>query len=167
VKEFAGSRREELRDGPRLQGGLNQPSGLTTDGTRLYVADSEASAIRTVSLGEDGRLDTVVGTGLFDFGDVDGVGDKVRLQHPLGVAYYEGEIVIADTYNSKIKRLNPETREVVSWLGGDGLFDEPGGLSIAGDRLFIADTNHHRIAVALLKTGEVKVLELQDPEEML
>ncbi len=167
VEEFAGSRREELRDGPRLQGGLNQPSGLTTDGTRLYVADSEASAIRTVSLGEDGRLETVVGTGLFDFGDVDGVGNKVRLQHPLGVAYYEGEIVIADTYNSKIKRLNPETREVVSWLGGDGLFDEPGGLSIAGDRLFIADTNHHRIVVALLKTGEVKVLELRDPEEVL
>ncbi len=167
VEEFAGSRREELKDGPRLQGGLNQPSGLTTDGDKLYVADSEASAIRTVSLGEDGRLETIVGTGLFDFGDVDGVGNEIRLQHPLGVAYYEGEIMIADTYNTKIKRLNPETREAVSWLGGDGLFYEPGGLSIAGDRLFIADTNHHRIKVASLKTGEVRVLELRDPEELL
>lgn len=167
VEEFAGSRREELRDGPRLEGGLNQPSGLATDGTRLFVADSEASAIRTVSLDEDGRLETIVGTGLFDFGDVDGAGKNVRLQHPLGVAYYDGEVMIADTYNSKIKRLNPETREVVSWLGGDGLFDEPGGLSIAGDRLFIADTNHHRIAIASLRTGEVEILELQDPEELL
>ena len=71
---FAGSRREELKDGDLLKAGLNQPSGLTTDGESLFIADSEASAIRSADLGENGRLHTVVGTGLFDFGDVEGRG---------------------------------------------------------------------------------------------
>jgi sugar lactone lactonase YvrE len=76
VRAFAGSGREELKDGLLLEGGLNQPSGLATDGRRLFFADSEASAIRYGDLAE-GTLHTIVGTGLFDFGDVDGVGEVV------------------------------------------------------------------------------------------
>jgi thiol-disulfide isomerase/thioredoxin len=135
IKAFAGSGREELADGLLNQGGLNQPSGLATDGDILYIADSEASAIRTADLGPDGRIETIVGTGLFDFGDVDGVGDEVRLQHPLGVVTIDGVLYVADTYNSRIKIVNPDTRESSSVFGGnesgwrDGqnaLFDEPG-----------------------------------------
>lgn len=175
IRLFAGSGREELRDGPLLQGGLNQPSGLATDGRLLYFADSEASAIRSADLDPAGALATIVGTGLFDFGDVDGVGDAVRLQHPLAVAYQDGLLYVADTYNSKIKRVDPAARRVQTLFGGpagwqDGpepRFDEPGGLSVAGDRLYIADTNNHAVRVADLATGEVTTLVLVDGDGLL
>src|SRR5205807_2992903 len=77
---YAGNGREELNDGPLGESSFAQPSGLATDGTHLYVADSEISAIRSVPLGGKGDVKTIVGEGLFEFGDTDGVGSKVRLQ---------------------------------------------------------------------------------------
>jgi hypothetical protein len=121
-------------------------------------------------------MTTIVGTGLFDFGDVDGVGDDVRLQHPLGVVYQDGLLYVADTYNSKIKLIDPETRESTTFLGStesgwqDGAeaqFDEPGGLSISGNNLYIADTNNHVIRVADIETKEVRTLVLVDLEGLL
>lgn len=154
---FAGSGREALLDGTLRQAGLNQPSGIDTDGTLLYIADSEASAIRTASLDPDGELSTIVGTGLFDFGDIDGVGDEVRLQHPLGVTVADdGYLYVADTYNNKIKRIDPATRESVTFAGtgepgaADGenaQFYEPGGIDYANGKLYVADTNNHAIRV--------------------
>ena len=176
ISLFAGSGREELTDGSLTSGGLNQPSGLASDGQVLYFADSEASAIRTADFVPDGQLETIVGIGLFEFGDIDGIGDEVRLQHPLGIDYLDGQLYVADTYNSKIKRINPETRESISFLGGsdagwqdgvDALFNEPGGLSIAGDKLYIADTNNHVIRVADLNSRVVKTLVLIDMEGLL
>ena len=176
VQVFAGSGREELVDGPLLNGGLNQPSGLATDGELLYIADSEASAIRTASLGSGGELQTIVGTGLFDFGDVDGTGEEVRLQHPLGVVYADGLLYVADTYNNKIKRIDPVTGSSITFLGTgedgwrDGdipLFDEPGGLSLGSGLLYIADTNNHVIRIANLVNGTVSTLVLADPNGLL
>lgn len=176
ISRYAGSGREELLDGQLVQGGLNQPSGLATDGDMLYIADSEASAIRTADLDPDGQLETIVGTGLFDFGDVDGQGDEVRLQHPLGVVFLDNLLYVADTYNSKIKIIDPATRESTGFLGGDesgwrdgpdALFDEPGGLSLGEDKLYIADTNNHVIRVANLNTKEVETLVLIDNEGLL
>lgn len=172
----AGSGREELQDGLLNQGGLNQPSGLSTDGEVLYIADSEASAIRTADFNPDGRLETIVGTGLFDFGDIDGFGNSVRLQHPLDVAYNEDLLYVADTYNSKIKVVDPETRESTAFGGGDEsgwrdgvnpLFDEPGGLSFGDGRLYIADTNNHVIRIADVESGDVSTLVLIDMEGLL
>lgn len=159
---FAGSLREELTDGYRLDGGMNQPSGLTSDGEFLFVADSEASAVRRIELGEGGAMDTLVGTGLFDFGDRDGVGDEVLLQHPLAVVYdqggEQGRIILADTYNSKVKVLDVATREVTTLIA-DGLM-EPGGLALADGRLYISDTNQHALRVYDLASGELREVEL-------
>jgi DNA-binding beta-propeller fold protein YncE len=164
---FAGSGKENIEDGPLDQAAFAQPSGLATDGTTLFVADSEVSAIRAVPLGGQGDVRTIVGLGLFEFGDVNGKGDQVRLQHPLGVAYHSGELLVADTYNNKVKILDPSTRtsstlagESGGWLGYP-LFNEPGGLSVAGKRLYVADTNGHRIQVVDLKSKTVTTLALQ------
>src|SRR5262245_66419560 len=90
LEPYAGSGREDIIDAPRLQAALAQPSGITSDGSLLYVADSETSAIRSVSLGIDGVVRTIVVEGLFEFGDQDGTGnEQVRLQHPLGLAYHD------------------------------------------------------------------------------
>ena len=167
LKAFAGSRREQLKDGKLLSAGLNQPSGLATDGENLYIADSEASAIRSADLDAEGRLHTLLGTGLFDFGDVDGRGRKVKLQHPLGVAWKAGVIYIADTYNSKIKRLDPDSLKVVSLTPGEPTLEEPGGLSIGGQYVYIADTNNHRIRTLDLESEELKDFLLHDPEGLL
>ena len=160
LRAFAGTRREALQDGPRLAAAFNQPSGLAFADGVLYVADAEASAVRALEL-DGGAVRTPVGTGLFDFGDVDGVGDAVRLQHPLGVETHGGAVYVADTYNGKIKRLDPATRRVTTVAAG---FDEPGGLSAAGGRLYVADTNHHAIKVVDLADGSVATLDLTWPD---
>lgn len=156
---FAGTRREALTDGPRLKAALNQPSGLATDGKRLYFADSEASAIRYVDF-KNGEVATIVGTGLFDFGDVDGSDDSVRLQHPLGITYGNGKLYVADTYNDKIKVIDPETRESKILVGGGGEFFEPGGVSYAAGQLYVADTNQHRIVAYDLDAKRIEAVEI-------
>jgi thiol-disulfide isomerase/thioredoxin len=170
VRAYAGSGREELGDGSLSQADFAQPSGLATDGKTLYVADSETSSIRAVPITGSGMVKTIVGRGLFEFGDIDGIGPKVRLQHALGVAFRDGKLYVADTYNSKIKIIDPVSRECTTLMGeGSGwltpqTFNEPGGLSFAGNKLYIADTNGHRIRVIDMKTRDVSTLKFQDVE---
>jgi thiol-disulfide isomerase/thioredoxin/sugar lactone lactonase YvrE len=168
---FAGNGREDIRDGTLNASSFAQPSGITTDGTHLFVADSEVSAVRSVPLGGKGDVSTIVGEGLFEFGDRDGMGSAVRLQHALGVAYHEGKVYVADTYNSKIKIIDAPSQSCMTFLGGDrdgwfagSTFSEPGGLSFAGDKLYVADTNNHRIRVVDLKTKRVSTLVLSGVE---
>ncbi len=174
VRAYAGSGREDIEDGDLPFAAFAQPSGLTSDGEWLFVADSEGSSIRAVPLGPDKTVWTVVGTAdlfegrLFTFGDVDGENGKARLQHALGVAWADGVLYVADTYNNKIKAIDPEKRACATFLGDDvpgktddpPLFDEPSGLSAAAGKLFIADTNNHAIRTVDLKTRAVRTLEL-------
>src|SRR5439155_627757 len=84
-------------------------------------------AIRMVEPAAEGVIRTIVGEGLFEFGDRDGTGPAaVRLQHPLGVVWHEGALLIADTYNHKIKWLDPATAECRT-IAGDG---KPGRLAV-------------------------------------
>lgn len=166
---YAGSGREGRIDGPLDTCALAQPSGITVADKRLYFADSEVSAIRYVDM-EKKEVKTVVGQDLFVFGDADGQGEEVRLQHPLGVWNYNGLIYIADTYNHKIKVLNPrdKTCRTISGNGQaghndskDAQFYEPGGLCIANNKLYVADTNNHAIRKIDLRTKEVSTLQIK------
>ena len=116
VSTFAGSGREARLDGSRLEAGFAQPSGITTDGKSLYIADSESNIIRAIDL-TSGEVKTLVGGDLFEFGDVDASGDSVRLQHPLGVINVGDKVLIADTYNHKIKELDPQRQRVKTLFG--------------------------------------------------
>ncbi len=172
---YAGSGREDIVDGLLNEAALAQPSGLTTDGKKLYFADSEVSAIRSADLDPQGRVETLVGEGLFDYGDKDGKGSQVRLQHPLGVVFHENLLYVADTYNNKIKVISPKDKSAQTFLGtgkeglDDGAkatFDEPGGLSIAFGKIYIADTNNHVIRVADLKTRKVETIQFKNLEKL-
>ena len=172
VSTFAGSGREAREDGALLEAGFAQPSGITSDGKKLYIADSESNIIRAIDLAS-GQVETIVGGDLFDFGDIDGSGDDVRLQHPLGVVAFADKILIADTYNHKIKELDPKTRSVKTFLGtgkpgqsdGDAAsFYEPAGLSIANGKLFVADTNNHAVRMIDLKTKQTSTLNIRGLE---
>jgi DNA-binding beta-propeller fold protein YncE len=168
VSTFAGSGREARLDGPAREAGFAQPSGIASDGKKLYVADSESNIIREIDLG--GRsVKTLVGGDLFEFGDVDGSGDDVRLQHPLGLVTFGDKLLIADTYNHKIKELDPIAAKVTTLLGtgkpgqSDGAtpsFYEPGGLTLANGNLYVADTNNHAIRVIDLKTKRASTLRI-------
>jgi len=169
VGVFAGAGREGRRDGPLSEARFAQPSGITSDGKVLYTADSEANVIREIDPGK-GEVRTLAGANLFEFGDQDGYGDEVRLQHPLAVLWFGNKILIADTYNHKIKELDPRKRTVRTFLGNgkpgqkDGSsssFFEPAGLSIANGKLYIADANNHAIRVVDLSTKETSTLRIE------
>jgi hypothetical protein len=132
--------------------------GIASGGGRLYFVDAESSAVRWAHADRSGRVGTIVGTGLFDFGDKDGVADDVRMQHQQGLALHEdGRLLVADSYNDALKWVDPTTRRAETWLRG---FAEPSGVAIANGLAYVADTNAHRIAVAALAGGEVEELEL-------
>ena len=166
VAPFAGEGGENLRDGPPGFARFAQPSGLTADDKFLYVADSEVSAVRKVPLSGEGFVETIVGEGLFTFGDVDGKGEQVRLQHALGLGLAGGKLIVADTYNSKLKRLDPASKECHALplkpaAGESGpLFNEPAGLSVAGGKVYVADTNAHRVRVVDLDSNAVTTLTI-------
>jgi DNA-binding beta-propeller fold protein YncE len=176
IRVLAGTGREDVLDGPPEEAAFAQPSGLASDGQFLFVADSEGSAIRRIPLDHSGSVGTVAGTSnldngqsLFAFGDADGKGSAARFQHPLGLAYASGRLYAADTYNHKIKVVDPSTGAAETLLGtgkrGDGLnppeFAEPGGLSVAGGKLYIADTNNQVIKVAETSGRNVRVFEIE------
>jgi thiol-disulfide isomerase/thioredoxin/sugar lactone lactonase YvrE len=171
IAAWAGDGDENIEDDTLDNAKFAQPSGLTTDGKTLFVADSETSAVRSVPMKGRGQVRTLVGQGLFKFGDVDGKAEDVRLQHALGVAYHDGLLYVADTYNSKIKTLDPRTRECKTFLGGEPagwlatpLFNEPGGICAADGKLYVADTNAHRIRIVDIKKKTVSTLKLQGVE---
>ncbi len=177
AKPHAGSGREARLDGPLLSAALAQPSGITTDGKKLYFADSEVSSIRSADINPSGKVETIIGEDLFEFGDVDGPSRSARLQHPLGVVYSNGMLYIADTYNSKIKKVDPGklTSQTYAGTGKHGLKDgalneaqffEPGGLAVLGGKIYIADTNNHQIRVIDPVKNEVTSLELQGLEKI-
>ncbi|GIL30629.1 NHL domain-containing thioredoxin family protein [Actinocatenispora comari] len=154
VARWAGTTTESLRDGPVGDAFLAQPSGLAADGDRLWVADSESSALRYV---QDGELHTVIGTGLFDFGhaDVPGGGPTddgtprpapdALLQHPLGVAVAaDGAVLVADTYNGAIRRYEPATGAVTTLAGG---LSEPSDVlpDLDGPGFLVVESGAHRL----------------------
>lgn len=171
IGTYAGTGAEGCADGTLTESAFAQPSGITTDDEELFVADSEISSIRGVGLGENPTVRTLCGSGdLFGFGDRDGTGEEVRLQHCIGVEYANGKLWIADSYNHKIKRVDPKTGRCETILGdgtqgdrdGQGIdtqFSEPSGLSAVAGKLYIADTNNHKIRQVKLHSMTVTTLE--------
>ncbi len=182
IGPFAGNGREDIVDGPLLPqipyeerySSFAQPSGLSSDGLWLFVADSEGSSIRAVPFDPRKEVRTVVGTAdlpfnrLFEFGDVDGDRETARLQHALGVAYHDGKLYVADTYNNKIKVVDAKTGAVRTLAGtgepgfGDqpAQFNEPAGITIAAGKLYVADTNNHHIRTVDIASGQVATLTI-------
>ena len=182
IGPYAGNGREDIVNGPLLPrqpyqlgyASFAQPSGLATDGAWFYAADSEGSSIRAVPLDPRREVRTVVGTShlmdarLFTFGDADGPALQARFQHPLGIAFHDGKLYVADTYNSKIRIVDPMTGATTT-LAGIGKagredepasFNEPAGISAAAGKLYVADTNNHLIRVIDLATNKVSTLPI-------
>lgn len=155
----SGSFREDIADGPHAAAALAQPMGIVAAGERLYFVDAESSAVRWADAAPAGRVETIVGTGLFDFGDADGVGDDVRLQHPQGIdRHADGRLLVADTYNDALKWVEPETRRVTAWVRG---LHEPEGVACGARHAFVADTNAHRVVRVGYADGATEEVALE------
>ncbi|MFE4548008.1 thioredoxin-like domain-containing protein [Streptomyces sp. NPDC056785] len=153
VEVVAGTTNEGLVDGPPAEAWFAQPSGLAATEDRLWVADSETSALRWVDL--DGSVHTAVGTGLFDFGHRDGAAGQALLQHPLGVtALPDGSVAVSDTYNHALRRFDPATGEVTT-LATD--LREPSDAVLVGDDIVVVESARHRLTRLRLPEEAVRV----------
>jgi hypothetical protein len=161
LRLHSGNRHEALADGPHPVAALAQPMGLVSDGRRLYFVDAESSAVRWASVDPAGRVETIVGTGLFDFGNRDGVGDHVLMQHQQGIALAEdGRLLVADSYNDALKWVDPTSKSATTWIRG---FNEPSGVAVTRELVYVADTNAHRIATVDRATEVIATLEIVMP----
>jgi thiol-disulfide isomerase/thioredoxin len=166
ISNFAGNGNEALIDGPRLSASFAQPSGLTIGDGKLFLADSETSAIRSINLDRVGQTTTYIGKGLFDFGDKDGNGASAELQHPLGVHYIDGALFIADSYNHKIRVLDLSNLDVHTVEASANIVCtdksctriwEPAGMIELDMCLYVSDTNNHRILKIDLETETTEI----------
>lgn len=154
VAVAAGTTNEGLRDGVLEGAWFAQPSGLAAYGDVLWLADAETSALRGVIAGQ---VETVVGTGLFDFGLRDGPADKALFQHPLGVAVLpDGSVAVCDTYNDAVRRFDPVTGEVSTLVTG---VREPSDAVVDGEHLVVVESAAHRLTRVPLGAAAVPVDE--------
>lgn len=172
LRVFVGTGRENIDDGNRLEvATLAQPSGLAGDETFLYWVDAESSSMRRVPFEGEGNVETLIGTGLFAWGDADGPAGAAQIQHPQGLALGDGVVYLADTYNHKIRALSLADGSVTTiagsgaraWddaTGAEATFEEPNGLSLVGGSLYLADTGNHVIRVIDTDSGAVATLSL-------
>ncbi|MEE1828151.1 thioredoxin-like domain-containing protein [Streptomyces sp. BE20] len=152
----AGTTNEGLVDGPAAEAWFAQPSGLavSADGERLWVADSETSALRWVSR-ETKSVQSAVGTGLFDFGHRDGAAGQALLQHPLGVTVLpDGSVAVSDTYNHALRRFDPASGEVTT-LATD--LREPSGAVLVDGDIVVIESARHRLTRLRLPEEAVQV----------
>lgn len=155
VRRGAGTTNEGLVDGPADEAWFAQPSGLAVaaDGERLWIADSETSALRWI--GRDGSVHTAVGTGLFDFGHRDGDAAQALFQHPLGVtALPDGSVAVCDTYNHALRRYDPATGQVTT-LATE--LREPSGAVLADGDIVVVESAAHRLTRLRLPEEAVRV----------
>ncbi|RSS78397.1 NHL domain-containing thioredoxin family protein [Streptomyces sp. WAC06614] len=156
VQVAAGTTNEGLVDGPAAEAWFAQPSGLAAAGDRLWVADSETSALRWVDA--DGAVHTAVGSGLFDFGHRDGEAGQALLQHPLGVtALPDGSVAVCDTYNHALRRYDPATGQV-STLATD--LREPSDAVLVGEEIVVVESARHRLTRLRLPDEAVRVQDV-------
>ncbi len=164
LEVFAGSGHEGLANGAPGTASFAQPTGLTVCGDKLYTVDATASAVRCVDLAS-GSVSTLVGEGLFAFGEQDGIGQAARLQYPLDIKADQTQnmLWVADTYNNKIRRIGVKTRHVSSVLL-DRRLDEPGGLAFSNNTLYIANTNAHEVLRLNPNNGLTEALNVTEEQ---
>jgi hypothetical protein len=151
-------------DGIGTAARFNRPSGITTDGTNLYIADSENAVIRKLVIAT-GEVSTLAGTsGLL--GWADGTGTSASFWSPSGITTDGSNLYVTDDGNHLIRKVIIATGEVTTLAGSRGTagsadgtgiaaaFSTPRGITTDGRYLYVADSGH-TIRKIVLATGEV------------
>ncbi len=152
IGAWAGTGREGLTDGARGEAEFAQPSGLDVHGDTLYDVDPESSSVRAITLPE-GKVRTLAGHGLFDFGMRDGAAGHAQLQHPEGITWHAGSLYVADTFNDALRKLDLATGKVSTVAA---LLARPLDVAaLAPDTLLVAESRANRIVAVHLPDGKV------------
>ncbi|GJL66300.1 MAG: hypothetical protein NPIRA05_12710 [Nitrospirales bacterium] len=160
IQTIAGTGRAKWTgdDGPSQAATLNEPVALVIDGKgRLFVADQSNNRVRMIDT-TTGMITTVAGMGEATYNGDDMPAIESGLAGPSGLALdTDGNLLIADTFNNRIRKVNLESGGIETVLGNGQAFSyQPGvnggELSVArpygiafdqNGHLFITDSDNH------------------------
>ena len=169
---YAGSGREARVDGSIDDAAFAQPSGLAIGGSTLLVADSEANIIRAVRCRRQMTCERLPAAICSNSATVMAP-VTTRAFSILSVSRGFGDqLFVADTYNHRIRTVDPGTGVVATFAGrgeeghddgraSDATFYEPGGISATSNALYVADTNNHAIRLVRLDGGPTETVEIR------
>lgn len=152
-------------DGTGYSALFNNPQGITTDGTNLYVCDADNNTIRKVVIAT-GVVTTFAGSPGAS-GSTDGIGATARFDGPFDITNDGSNLYVSETHNHTIRKIAIATGAVTTLAGKAGvpgatngigsaaLFHKPQGITTDGSNLFITDTNNYVIRKVVIATGEV------------
>ncbi len=155
--------------GPAVAAGLNEPAALAFDGQgTLYVADQNNNRVRAIDLGT-GLIRTAAGTGSVAYNG-DGIpATDAALAGPSGLACVDdGTLLIADTFNGRIRAVDPGTGQIQTVAGDGGEYryegeeeppstslSRPSGIVVSRDgALFLTDSDNHLVRRCDRRTGK-------------
>jgi hypothetical protein len=166
VTKFAGTGSSGSADGTGTAASFQNPVGITTDGTNLYVADARNHLIRKIVI-STGVVTTVAGTG--SSGSVDGTGTGASLNLPIGITVDETNLYVVEQDNNLIRQIVISTGVVTKVAGtgssgsADGTgtsasFNKPVGITTDGTNLYVGDSDNNLIRKIVISTGVVTTL---------
>jgi sugar lactone lactonase YvrE len=134
---------------------LNSPGAVAVDGAgNLYISDSGNARIRKVS---GGIITTVAGNGLFGFAGDNGLAIDAQISGANGLAAASGILYIADSNNSRIRKVEGGVITTVAGNGIAGYFGDnglatnaqlnyPWGVAVdTNGNLYIGDGSNYRV----------------------
>lgn len=172
---IAGSGEVGLEDGKGMEAKLAEPYDLTHDPDGVvYFTERQSNAVRML---KKGKVTTLLGTGLFEFGDVDGKSKDALLQAPAGIAYHDETLYVADQLNHKIKAIDPYNGRTETFMGAgeagffDGAvsqtrFNSPSGVCVLRDHLFVADKYNHALRKISLRDEYIETYAFKNLDQM-
>jgi sugar lactone lactonase YvrE len=139
---------------------LNEPAALAvSDEDVLYIADQSNNRVRAVDL-TTGVICTVAGTGTAAYNGDDVAAMETGLAGPSGLALAsDGMLFIADSFNGRIRAVDPVTGRIRTVVGDGGEYkyqgpDEPPSRSLSRPsgialdeqgNLFFTDSDNHLV----------------------
>ncbi len=153
---------------------FNNPAGLTSDGTNLYVVDSLNHKVKKIVIAS-GAVSILAGpaAGSATTGDTDGTGNGARFSSPIHLTNDGTNLYVSDTGNHKIRKIVIATGVVTTFAGApqgssvsgdtDGTgtaarFNMPQGITTDGTNLYVCDQNNHKIRKIVIATGVVTTI---------
>jgi len=142
---------------------FKNPTGITTDGTNLYVTDSGNHTIRKINIStqDDVTVTTFAGSSGVS-GSTDGIGTDARFYSPARITTDGNNLYVTDFKNRTIRKIVIATRavstiagEVYTSGGTDGTFIQPNGITTDGSNLYVTDAFTHTITKIEMSNGAV------------
>lgn len=164
AEPVAGSGKFGFEDGKDQKCSLAEPYALTSDPEGIiYFTEMQSSAVRML---KNGKVSTLVGTGVFEYGDEDGRSSKAKLQGPSGIVYHNDNLYVADEYNNKIKQVDPYSGKTETLIGASSnskkQLNHPSGIAVLRNELFIADKYNQLIRRYEPSSGEMEIYQIKN-----